>query len=244
MPRFFVSSENFNSDKVKITGDDAFHIARALRMAAGDEITVVDMHSNEHLCRLKKIRDDAVECLILETRTGKTESPLNITLYMGYPKGDKLETVIQKAVELGVHKIIPFESSRCVKRPRADKAEKQGARLSRIAAEAAKQCGRGRLPEVLPPVSFKEVLTLASHDSIALFCYEGDGTESLKSVLSSEESPKSISVIVGCEGGFSTSEAALAKSAGLRLVNLGPRILRCETAPSYVLSVISYMFEL
>ena len=244
MPRFFVPSENINSDKIKITGDDAFHIARALRMAVGDEITVADMQGNEHACRLEKIRDDAVECLILKTKAGKTESPLNITLYMGYPKGDKLETVIQKAVELGAVKIVPFESSRCVKRPRADKAEKQGARLSRIAEEAAKQCGRARLPEVLSPISFNEVLKTASQDSIALFCYEGDGTESLKSVLSSEDNPNSISVIVGCEGGFSREEACLAKSAGLKLVNLGPRIMRCETAPIYVLSALSFIYEL
>ena len=244
MPRFFVPSENFDSDKIKITGDDAFHIARALRMAVGDEITVADMQGNEHVCRLERIRDDIVECLILKTKTGKTESPLNITLYMGYPKGDKLETVIQKAVELGAVKIVPFESSRCVKRPRADKAEKQGARLSRIAEEAAKQCGRAKIPQVLPPISFRDVLTLASRDSIALFCYEGDGTESLKSVLLAEDNPKSISVIVGCEGGFSAEEAELAKSSGLRLVNLGPRILRCETAPVYVLSALSYLYEL
>lgn len=245
MPRFFVSSENLYSDnKIKITGDDAFHIARALRMAVGDKITVADTKGNEHTCRLEKIRDDVVECLILETKAGKTESPLNITLYMGYPKGDKLETVIQKAVELGTAKIVPFESSRCVKRPRADKAEKQGARLSRIAEEAAKQCGRARLPEVLPPISFNEMLNLASQDSAALFCYEGDGTESLKNVLSSRDNLKSISVIVGCEGGFSAEEAGLARSAGLELVNLGPRILRCETAPIYVLSALSFIYEL
>jgi 16S rRNA (uracil1498-N3)-methyltransferase len=244
MPRFFVPSEAFDSDKVKITGDDAFHIARALRMAVGDEITIADMHGNEHLCRLERIRDDSVDCVILETKAGKTESPIEITLYMGYPKGDKLETVIQKAVELGASKIVPFESSRCVKRPRQDKAEKQGARLSRIAEEAAKQCGRAKLPQVLPSISFNEMLTLAAKDTVSLFCYEGDGTESLKNVLSQIEIPKSISVVVGCEGGFSADEASLAKAAGLNLVNLGPRILRCETAPTYVLSAISYLYEL
>jgi len=244
MPRFFVPSENFDLDKVKITGDDAFHIARALRMAVGDEITIADMQGNEHLCRLEKIRDEEVDCIILETKAGKTESPLEITLYMGYPKGDKLETVIQKAVELGASRIVPFESSRCVKRPRADKAEKQGARLSRIAEEAAKQCGRAKIPQVLPPISFKEMLSLATKNTLALFCYEGDGTESLKRVLETENMQGSLSVIVGCEGGFSTDEANSAKEAGLRLVNLGPRILRCETAPIYVLSAISYRYEL
>ena len=148
MPRFFTPSENFDEGKVKITGDDARHIARALRMAVGDEITVADMQGREHLCKLTRIRDEECECEILESREGRTESPLEITLYMGYPKGDKLEVVIQKAVELGASRIIPFESSRCVKRPKDDKIEKQTARLQRIAEEAAKQCGRARLPRV------------------------------------------------------------------------------------------------
>lgn len=244
MPRFFVPSDNFDGSRVKITGDDSYHIARALRMAVGDEITVADMQGREHTCRLSRIRDEECECEILSTRVGRTESPIEITLYMGYPKGDKLETVIQKAVELGALKIIPFESSRCIKRPRQDKAEKQGARLSRIAEEAAKQCGRSRLPEVLPPVSFASAIEGAKASELRLFCYEGDGTVSLRTVLDGAKSAKSVSVIVGCEGGFSLEEAELAIAAGLTPVNLGPRILRCETAPTYILSAISYAFEL
>lgn len=243
MPRFFTPTENFDGDRVIITGEDAYHIARALRMAVGDPITVADMQGREHSCRLTKIRDEVCECEILSTTEGKTESPVDITLFMGYPKGDKLEVVIQKAVELGVTRIVPFESSRCIKRPRQDKAEKQGARLSRIAEEAAKQCGRSRLAEVAPPVSYKAMLDMAKESELALFCYEGDGTESLKSVLT-EKKAKSISVVVGCEGGFSRDEADMAKKAGLTPVNLGPRILRCETAPTYVLSCISYVYEL
>ena len=244
MPRFFTPSQNFDGNTVKIAGEDAYHIARALRMAVGDMITVADMKGREHSCRLTKIRDEECECEILSTEIGKTESPVEITLYMGYPKGDKLETVIQKAVELGAMKIIPFESSRCVKRPRQDKAQRQGELLSRIAEEAAKQCGRSRLPEVLSPVSFKDAVLGAKECDLALFCYEGDGTVSLRSVLTDAKSPKTISVIVGCEGGFSHDEADFAVSSGLTPVNLGPRILRCETAPTYVLSNISYVFEL
>lgn len=244
MPRFFTPTENFEENSVKIIGDDAYHIARALRMAVGDEITVADMQGREHVCRLMKIRDDVCDCEILRTQDGKTEPPCDITLYMGYPKGDKLEFIIQKAVELGAINIVPFESSRCVKRPRADKIEKQGARLSRIAEEAAKQCGRSRLPRVSQPVSFVEAIKGATESEVALFCYEGDGTVSLKKLLSEKDMPKSVSVIVGCEGGFSLEEAEIAKNAGLVPTNLGPRILRCETAPLYVLSAISYVFEL
>jgi 16S rRNA (uracil1498-N3)-methyltransferase len=243
MPRFFVPSVDIDGNIAVIRGDDAFHIARALRMAEGDEITVCDMHGTEHTCTLTKIRDDACECRINESRNGKTEPPVHITLYMAYPKGDKLETVVQKAVELGAAEITPFESSRCIKRPKAEKAEKQLARLTRIAEEAAKQCGRSRLPRVNPSLTYKEVLSTVSAD-ICLFCYEGDGARSLKAVLSEAGKVSSVAVIVGSEGGFSQSEAEAAREAGFMICNLGPRILRCETAPSYVLSCISYQLEL
>ena len=244
MPRFFVPSENFSEGSLKITGDDAFHIARALRMAVGDAITVCDMHSNEYSCVITKIRDEVCECEIVSSREGKTESPVYISLYVAYPKGDKLETVTQKAVELGACEIIPFESSRCIKKPKPEKADKEFMRLTKIAEEAAKQSGRSRLVKIRPSLSFGEMLCEAGKADVPLFCYEGDGAKSLKKVLCESEGVKSVSVVVGSEGGFSLSEAKAAKDAGLIPVNLGPRILRCETAPSYVLSAISYHFEL
>ena len=250
MPRFFTPSQNFDGNKVIITGEDAYHIARALRMAVGDEITVADMQGREHNCRLIKIRDEACECEILSTSEGKTESPVEITLYMGYPKGDKLEVVIQKAVELGACRIVPFESSRCIKRPRQDKAQKQGARLSRIAEEAAKQCGRSRLAEVMPPISFHEALQAAKSADLALFCYEGEGTQPLRTVLSAyaAEHPgqalPEISLMIGSEGGFSPAEARAARDAGMIPVGLGRRILRTETAAAFVLACLVYEWEL
>lgn len=244
MPRFFTPSDNFETSTVKITGDDSRHIARALRMAVGDEITVCDMQGREHLCRLTKIRDEECECEILQSREGNTESPVNITLYMGYPKGDKLEFVIQKAIELGASRIVPFESSRCVKRPKGDKIEKQTARLQRIAEEAAKQCGRTRLAQVAQPISFKEAIEEAASADLPLFCYEGDGTRSINDILTEKKDVKTASVIVGCEGGFSIEEAEAAIEKGLLATGLGPRILRCETAPIYALSCISFAYEL
>lgn len=244
MPRFFAPSDAFCEGLVTITGEDAFHIARSLRMAVGDELTVCDMAKREYLTRLIKIRDGECVCEILSERVGTTESPVDISLFMAYPKGDKLETVIQKAVELGAARIIPFESSRCIKRPSPEKAEKQNARLSRIAEEAAKQCGRAALPKVFLPMSYKEALASAREAELSIFCYEGDGTKSLKKILSENENARSVSIVIGSEGGFSLEEAEAAKNAGLQAANLGPRILRCETAPSYALSAISYFFEL
>ena len=244
MPRFFVPTINFTEDNVKITGDDARHIARSLRMAEGDTVTVCDMHGTEHECRLVRIRDEECLCEILSSHAGENEPPVRITLFMSYPKADKLEYIVQKAVELGVAEIIPFESERCIKRPAPEKAEKNTARLQRIASEAAKQCGRSILPTVGMPIGYAEALRRGAKADLSVFCYEGAGTRSLKAILESSTDVKTVSVVVGCEGGFSKKEAEEAKEAGFSMANLGSRILRCETAPSFALSSIIYHFEL
>ena len=245
MARFFINKENVIDNQITITGNDAYHIARSLRMAVGDEITVCDERGTEYACTLCRIRDEECLCDILSRRDGTTESPVEITLFMAYPKGDKLETVVQKSVELGVCRVIPFESSRCIKRPHDEKLGKITDRLSRIAEEAAKQCGRSRLPQVERMIKFPELLSLIPSFDLALFCYEGDGAASLKSVLAENGKPgSSVAVIIGSEGGFSKDEAEAIISKGAKCVNLGPRILRCETAPDYCLSAISYHFEL
>ena len=244
MPRFFVNKSSIDENKIIIDGVDAHHIARSLRMAEGDEVTVCDGEGEEYLCTLSRIRDEECECKIIEKLESGAESPVRITLCMAYPKGDKLETVIQKAVELGCDRIIPFESSRCIKRPKAEKAEKQTARLQRIAEEAAKQCGRAKKPEVLSPVSFKQMLQFATESQLALLCYENEDGRSIKKALLDTENKSSISVIVGAEGGFAPDEAMAATEAGCLSVTLGNRILRCETAPLYALAAISYELEL
>ena len=244
MPRFFVKEENISESKVNIIGDDAFHIARSLRMAVGDEITVSDGQGSALLCRLTRIRDDECECEIQKKLECKTEPPFPITLCMAYPKGDKLETVVQKAVELGATRIIPFESSRCIKRPKAEKQEKQTQRLNRIAEEAAKQCGRCTLPIVTPPMSYADMLKEISETALRIFCYEDESKSSIKDLLSDTVLPKDAAVIVGSEGGFSHDEAEEAKRQGCSIVSLGGRILRCETAPDFALSALIYRFEL
>jgi 16S rRNA (uracil1498-N3)-methyltransferase len=246
MPRFFITPDNINEENATaaITGDDARHIARSLRMAEGDEVTVCDGCGTEYICTLSRIRDDECRLNLIEKRPATTEPKTKITLLMAYPKGDKLETVIQKAVELGACRIVPFTSSRCVKRPSEDKAEAKTKRLNKIAEEAAKQCGRGIIPTVSVPTTFEAALKIAAEASLPIFCYEADGAKSLKAILDTSPCPESISVTVGSEGGFSEAEALAAENAGLILANLGPRILRCETAPDYALSSISYKYEL
>ena len=247
MPRFFVTPDKIGENEIIISGADAHHIARSLRMAEGDEVLVSDGRGRALRCHLARIRDEECIAAIDGECESLTEPPVEITLFMAYPKGDKMETVVQKAVELGASRIIPFESSRCIKRPGGDKIEKITARLSRIAEEAAKQCGRSRLPTVEGIASLGTVVARIPEFTHALLCYENERTVSIKEALSriSEGGvPESLAVIVGSEGGFSEEEAERFSMAGAISVSLGGRILRAETAPDYALSAISYHFEL
>lgn len=244
MPRFFVEKEAISSGEVTVAGDDAYHIARALRMAVGDRIEVSDCSGTDYVCELTYIRDNECRADILSSAPSGSEPPIEITLYMAYPKGDKLEWVVQKATELGVARICPFEADRVIKRPPKDKMEKTVTRLTRIAHEAAKQSGRSILPTVDPVLSFSAMCEQLSGYDLVLFCYEREGGVSLRDVLKKNGSCRRFAVIVGCEGGFTVGEAeSIVKSGGVS-VGLGPRILRCETAPEYVLAALSYEFEM
>ncbi len=244
MPRFFIDKDAVCGGEIEINGEDALHISRSLRMAPGDVITACDTDGTEYEAELVRFTSDSVFARIISKKASENEPPVDIALFQAYPKGDKIDLIVQKAVELGALRIVPFESERCVKRPNADKAEKQTARLGRIALEAAKQCGRGKIPEVLPPIPYARALSEAGKYDAVLFCYEGEGTTSLKQVLSELSEVKSIAVFVGSEGGFSAKEALLASGCGFRMCSLGRRILRCETAPIFALSCICCHFEL
>ena len=244
MPRFFIPPSAIDGEVAYITGDDARHIARSLRMAVGDLVDLSDGVGNDYTARLVRIRDEECAAEICERHEAERESPVKITLYMAMPKGDKLEQVTQKAVELGAAEIVPFESERCIKRPAADKIAKITNRLSRIALEAAKQCGRSRLTIVRPICRLSDVLSELGGYSLVLFCYEAERAVSIKEALERADKPESIAVIVGAEGGFSESEAEKIVGAGAVSVTLGRRILRCETAPDYALAAISYAYEL
>ena len=249
MPRFFVPTDNFDTDTVRITGDDARHISRALRMAKGEHITVCDMRGYEHDCVLEDFLDDVcVTARIISSEKSENEPPYEVTLYQASPKGDKLEYITQKAVELGVHDIVPFISDRCVSRPDERASAKKAERLTKIAKEAAKQCGRAYLPAVGEFRSFKQMLDEAEKQELRLFLYEGDGTAPLREVLSGYKSehgiPESIAIVIGSEGGFSIEETGLAAERGFIMCGLGKRILRTETASGCVLSCLMYEYEM
>lgn len=246
MPRFFLNKEQLDgATAVVLTGDDARHISLSLRMAVGDGIVLSDGEGREYEARLSAFTEDSVTAEILSSRESLAEPRVSIRLYQAYPKGDKLDVIVQKAVELGVSAVIPFVSERCIKRPPREKNEKNTERLSRIAAEAAKQCGRALLPTVTAPMNFSSAIADAVSQGPVFFCYEDEHTLTLKAAFSAlPPETKTVSFVIGSEGGFSPKEAEEARAAGAIPVSLGRRILRCETAPAFVLSACSYEFEL
>ncbi len=250
MPLFFVKKEQMENGIAAITGDDAHHISRSLRMAAGESVTLCDMEGSVYRCTLTDFLPDRVLARVEEIRPSESEPPYRVHLYQGLPKGDKLDSVIQKAVECGACDITTFESEFCIARAKADAEEKKLERRRRIALEAAKQSRRGIMPRIHPTCTYGEMLQQASQGDLCLLCYEGEGTQPLPRVLDAWKQSTDlvkmpiISVIIGSEGGFSKKEVEAAKNAGLTPVGLGKRILRTETASSFVLSCLSYALEL
>ncbi len=250
MPRFFVAPEQISDRTVTITGDDAYHISRALRMAAGEEITVTDGCGTDYRCRLEEFLPDRVCAVILERAHCLNEPPFFAHVYQALPKGEKLDSILQKAVECGASAVTTFESARCIVRVKGENEGKKLERRTRIAKEAAKQSGRGILPVVYPTCSFQEALRESSTAALPLFCYEGEETRTLASAISSYRAahaggcPETVSVMIGSEGGFSPAEAEAAIQAGMIPVGLGTRILRTETAASFVLACLVYEFEM
>ena len=250
MPRFFVQRGQIEAGTVTLLGDDAHHISRSLRMAAGERITVCDMQKTEYECELTDFLPDRVLARVLSERPSDTEPPFHAHVFQALPKGEKLDSVIQKAVECGASELTVFESERCVARVKEAADAKKTERRQRIALEAAKQSGRGIIPTVHSAMRFPEAIKRAAEADLALFCYEGDGAASLSATLKSakkalqEKTYPTVSVVIGSEGGFSQAEAEMARQAGMTVVNLGKRILRTETAASFVLACLVYEMEL
>lgn len=238
MPRFFTDALRFD-DNIKqavIDGEDGRHISRSLRMRIGEALTVSDGAGFDYDGEIEAISGDVVTVRLLAQYKNKSEPTLRVTLYPGMPKGDKLELVVQKATEMGVCGITPVLTDRSVSRPDAKSAAKKQDRLQRIALEAAKQSGRGAVPQVDSMTSFKEAVRNAKGTKI-LF-YEGGGLP-LSKFLPADETEASI--FIGPEGGFAPEEVEFAKENGVITATLGPRILRTETAPLAALSILMYI---
>lgn len=250
MPRFFIKQEQIaDNNTVTLSGDDAIHISRSLRMRCGDEIILCDYNNFEYVCEISNITSDTVLLTINQKRTCVSEPDVKVTLYQGVPKGQKFELIIQKCVELGIFEIVPVITSRCVSRPDEGSFDKKTKRWNTISAEASKQSGRGIVPNVGSPITFEKAICDMKKSDIAFMCYEEFETSEksldIKSFLQKElcENKKQISFFIGPEGGISREEADFAIQNGINCVGLGKRILRTETAPICVLSCIMYETE-
>ena len=239
MPHRYFTKEIADGTAV-LRGADAHHLSRVMRARLGDTVILCDGNAVEYTAVITGFGDETVEFSVEEGYPSAAEPDVEVTLLVGYPKQDKLEQIIRHGVELGCAHFVPFFSRYCVAAPK--KEEQKNERYNRIAFEAAKQCGRGILPDVaLPLPNFGAVCrTLGAYD-LVLFCYECGG-QPLRSLLAdlprTEGKPPKIALITGAEGGFSAEEAAAAANAGAKTIGLGPRILRCETAPLAVLSAV------
>ena len=238
MPKFFVANQQMQNNQIKIIGEDVKHIKNVLRKKVGEQITICNRENRkDYICEIVKIEED-IQCRILEELESNAEPQTKVTIFQGLPKADKMEWIIQKAVELGVGRIVPVLTHRCVSRPDAKAMAKKLERCNRVALEAAKQCGRGRIPSVDPMIDFQQALEQMKASPLALFFYE-NGEQALRSFLSEKHFTEA-SVLIGSEGGFEVSEALQAVNAGLVPLSLGSRILRCETAPLAAITAILY----
>lgn len=232
MPRFFVDNTNENAE---ITGDDFFHISHSLRMKIGDPLTLCNKNGMDFSCIIESISDSSVFCRVIESHKSLTEPNTNLTLYQAMPKLDKFEFILQKAVELGVSKVIPVLTDRCISRPDVGSFNKKLERFKKISLEAAKQSGRGIIPLVESIVPFKTAISDLNSEATSIICYENGG-ERLNLIPFSPS--KDINLFIGSEGGWNISEIDFAASHGLYIATLGSRILRCETAPLAAISII------
>ncbi|MGN0367489.1 MAG: 16S rRNA (uracil(1498)-N(3))-methyltransferase [Wujia sp.] len=247
MPRFYVSDCSAASEQILITGEDVNHIKNVLRLKIGDEITVCDGAGKEYICRISSYAIEGVYAKICDIQANAAELPCHITLFQGMPKSDKLEFVIQKAVELGVHDIVPVMTARTVVKLEDKKKEKKLLRYNAIAQSAAKQSGRGRIPCVLPFQSWKEAMQFASDYDYILLPYESaDGIayaqDCIRQAARLPEGSK-IGIFIGPEGGFAEEEVRCAKEIGAKVITLGNRILRTETAGLTTLSILMFEME-
>lgn len=245
MHQFFVEPSQIQGNRIRITGKDVNHIRRVLRMQPGEEISVSNGEDGkEYRCGIEIIEEDQIICSLRFIKEEGVELPSRIYLFQGLPKADKMELIIQKAVELGVYEIIPVSTKRAVVRLEGKKALQKTARWQGISEAAAKQSKRKVIPRVQEPMSFKEAIACCKDMEIKLIPYElAEGMKATREIFSSLTAGQDIALFIGPEGGFDEQEISLAKEAGVVPITLGKRILRTETAGFTVLAWIMYQLE-
>ena len=237
MSRFFVAP--FSGDTAVLTGQEAHHVARVLRMRVGEELMLCDGVGTDYACRILSVADGEVTAQVLYRRPTESEPTTAVTLYQGLPKSEKMDLIVQKCVEIGITRIVPVAMARSIVKLNAAEGAKKRDRWQKIAASAAEQSGRGIVPEVGEPLSFKQLRGAVANENTVTF-YEGGGAPLAELVT---KDTRQLSMVIGPEGGFDKEEIERLREAGARVATLGPRILRCETAPLVALSVIMQLTE-
>lgn len=244
MHRFFVEPSQIGEKEIVITGPDVNHIRNVLRMRAGEELLAADGQGSEYRCILRELQDSEIRAEICRKLSGSAELPSRITLFQGLPKSDKMDLIIQKCVELGVFRIVPVTTKRTVVKLDAKKEESRRKRWTAVSESAAKQSGRGIIPEISGVKSFREAVEEAGELDVCLIPYEkAENMARTREILSGIPAGASIGVFIGPEGGFEEEEVREAMEAGARPITLGRRILRTETAGMAVLAMLGYLLE-
>lgn len=245
MYQFFVEPSQIQGKKVIITGSDVNHMKNVLRMKIGEEIAVRNgVDGKEYRCGIEEFAQEQVICSLRFVREEGVELPSKIYLFQGIPKADKMELIVQKAVELGVFEVIPVAVKRCVVKLDAKKAQAKVNRWQGIAEAAAKQCKRGVIPAVREPMTMKEAVAYVREMDVKLIPYElAEDMAHTKKIIEAIRPGESVAVFIGPEGGFEESEVAEALAAGIEPITMGKRILRTETAGLTILSWLMYQLE-
>ena len=244
MYHFFVTPAQIADGYAVITGQDVNHIRNVLRMKAGEQVGIRDGISRSYVCELENIGGEEIRARILEEDTNLSELPAELYLFQGLPKSDKMELIIQKAVELGVHEVIPVATRRAVVKLDRKKEESKLKRWNTIAESAAKQSGRMMIPQVHSVLTMKEAFAYAKGFEVNLIPYElAEGMEETKQIIAEIRPGQSVGIFIGPEGGFEKEEVEQAVKAGAEPLTLGKRILRTETAGLTMLSVLMFHLE-
>ena len=244
MHHFFVTPQQVKENEIIITGTDVNHIKNVLRMKSGEEVQISDGNNKKYLCEIVSMTGEEVHVALKEELTADTELPSNIYLFQGLPKSDKMELIVQKAVELGVFEIIPVATKRAVVKLDDKKAVKKVERWNGIAESAAKQSGRNIVPKVNEVMSYEEAIRYAKALDIILIPYElAEDMNQTRQVIEGITPGQSVGIFIGPEGGFDASEVEYAITQGAEAITLGKRILRTETAGLTTLSILMYHLE-
>lgn len=242
IPKIYVDNNVINDNIITITDNNYHHLKNVLRLKKGDKILVSNNNKTDYLCEIIS-SENYILASVIDTMVSETEFPFSVSLFQAFAKGDKMESIIQKSTEIGVTDIYLTLMDRCVSRPDDKNIQNKILRYQKIAENAASQSGRGIIPKIHGPITYDKALLFLKNMDISFVCYEGNDVIPIKNILKTSNNIESIGFIIGPEGGISDTECKKAMDSNISLVGLGKRILRTETASSFVLSVLSVFFS-